>query len=289
MVVRFLYPVDSAQLRLEALGLSESTSSAFSKRYSDGSGLWITVGPTGSGKSTTMRALLQISISRGDKVLSVEDPVEYTLDGAHHLSLGSPPGLTWAGAVRAFLRQAPDTILVGEIRDGETASIALQAARTGHRVLTSLHARDNPGVRRRFLDLGQDERSLDSVFECVLHQRLLPRLCPICRKLGPVPASIGECIHSLGLRIPDSVAEPSGCPDCHDGKKGRLPIFSSGDFPSRLPVEVELRQAAWRAFVDHQVSFADIVPYLPGKLRARLGFANRKVSVKTSREAYVCF
>ncbi|NDV62123.1 Flp pilus assembly complex ATPase component [Puniceicoccales bacterium CK1056] len=271
VVMRFLYPLEKRKMHLEILGLPPEDTEVLTHRYQAGRGLWLVVGPTGSGKSTTLRAFLQLSIKAQEKVLAVEDPVEFPLPGAHHLSVGAPPGLTWTRALRAFLRQAPDSVLIGEIRDEETATIALQAARTGHRILSTLHARDNPGVKRRLCDLGQPSDSLDSVCECILHQRLLPRLCPHCRSLAPVSQAASAEIRRAGLPVPATLASGKGCTHCHSGVKGRMPIFSSGDFSPRSETRIELQRSAWNAVFRHEVSLNDALPHLSEPLRSRFG------------------
>jgi type II secretory ATPase GspE/PulE/Tfp pilus assembly ATPase PilB-like protein len=271
MVVRFLYPGKNRHLSLQSIGFPEELYLSLSRRYRKGEGLWLVVGPTGSGKSTTLNAFLKQSVQVKEKVLTIEDPVEYTLQGVHHLSLGSPPGLTWARAVRAFLRQAPDCVLIGEIRDEETAAIALQAARTGHRILSTLHARDNAGVRRRFADLGQDPDSLDSVCEQVLHQRLVPLLCRHCAQQAPFPSQWVEPLEASGLACPQSMASAGGCDLCRSGCSGRQAVFSSGELGSHDTVRSELRSAVWRHFKMQRISLAATIPYLPATVRSRFG------------------
>lgn len=275
VVIRFLYPMANNQLSLDSLGLEQEDVRLLEKRYKESRGLWLVVGPTGSGKSTTLRAFMQRSIQAREKVLSIEDPVEFPLDGAHHLSVGSPPGLTWSGAVRAFLRQAPDSVLIGEIRDEETAAIALQAARTGHRILSTLHARDDSGVKRRFSDLGQDPASLEKVCACILHQRLLPMLCPHCRVLHPVSNAQGFAIKEAGLPIPETLAASRGCERCHSGIKGRVPVLAYTGFRADEQVAVKLGKSAWQRVMGHDVSAADAMPYLPETLRQFFGICQQ--------------
>lgn len=271
MVIRFLYPGARSRLSLDAIGLGEQQLETICRRYRKGEGLWLVVGPTGSGKSTTLNAFLQLSVQAQEKVLSIEDPVEYTLPGVHHLSLGSPPGLTWERAVRAFLRQAPDCVLVGEIRDEATAAIVLQAARTGHRILSTLHARDNAGVRRRFADLGQDPEYLESVCELVLHQRLVPLLCRQCIELTPFPADWTNVLEESGLPSPLALAAAPGCAHCCSGWAGRQAVFSSGNIASRVSVSAELKRAAWQLLLENRTALAATLPFLPATLRTRFG------------------
>lgn len=267
LVVRFLYPDEAESFQLETIGLQADTLETLRNAYSERDGLWLLAGPTGSGKSTTLHSLLRTSVARGEKVLAVEDPVEMTIDGVHHLGIGSPPGLTYAVAVKAFLRQSPDCLLIGEIRDPETAAIAIQAARTGHRVLSTLHARNDAGLLRRFGDLGQDADSLRSVVRMVLHQRLVPLLCPECRTSRAFPVGWVEPVREAGLAAPETLATSAGCPRCHEGHAGRRALFAEGrlDYPEFS--DTGLLQAAWALFSQQRISLRNLLPFLTPALR----------------------
>jgi type II secretory ATPase GspE/PulE/Tfp pilus assembly ATPase PilB-like protein len=236
-------------------------------------GLWLVAGPTGSGKTTTLHTRLRARVRAGEKVLSVEDPVEALLPGVHQVSVGSPPGMGFALALRAFLRQSPDCILVGEIRDGETAGVALQAARTGHRILSTLHARNNAGVLRRFADLGQSPDALLGLRPVVLHQRLLPRLCSRCQRTEPLPGNWRRGLEALGLEAPDRIPARGGCPLCREGIAGRLPIRSSGIFAPERDSDRELLLAGWEAVLAGQITPGALAPLLPGVLRRRFALS----------------
>ena len=272
VVTRFLYHGNRSDIQLRGLGFTENATRYLESRYNGTrGGLWLVAGPTGSGKSTTLRALLGLSVKRNEKVLSVEDPVEFPMQGIHQVSVGSPRGLTWDLAVRAFLRQAPDTVLVGEIRDEATAAIALQAARTGHRILSTLHARDNCGLIRRLMDLGQRKDCLDGVCECVLHQRLLPRLCSRCRTIKELSQQEREVFRELGLQPPDGLASSQGCAACNEGIDGRIPILSFGGTEPARDTVSELSNAAWDAVCRFQVSLRDAQSHFPRSMRERFG------------------
>ena len=226
-VVRFLYPRDS-RAELTQLGFTSEQSKSLLDAFASNEGLWVVAGPTGAGKTTTLHALLQLSVHANEKALAIEDPVESTIPGVQHLQVGQPRGLSFAKAIRSFMRQAPDCILVGEIRDRETASIAIQASRTGHRVLSSLHARDTTGALGRFSDLEQEEGDVTAVCEVLIHQRLIPLLCRKCRReasLNPQISSIGR---ACGLHIPPSTFRSIGCPACQGGYSGRTGLYSIG-------------------------------------------------------------
>jgi Tfp pilus assembly pilus retraction ATPase PilT len=267
MVVRFLYPESAGRRSLEALGFNRPLRQRLENLHADGEGLWLLAGPTGSGKTTTLHALLRLSVQRGEKTLAIEDPVEVTLDGVQHLSVGSPPGLTYARAMRAFLRQAPDCVLIGEIRDEETAALALQAARTGHRILSTLHARDNPGVLRRFADLGQNPAALEALQPLVLHQRLLPLLCPACRHNAPLPGDWAGLPDRLHLPMPGQHAVAAGCSRCQSGLRGRTAVVSSGIFSTTGNVDAELLACAWPLVCQGKIPLEALVPFLPAGIR----------------------
>ncbi len=264
LTVRFLHATITG---LEGLGLDHGQMDWLLARHTEREGLWLVAGPTGSGKSTTLHALLQRCVAGGEKVLAIEDPVERVVPGVQHLGVGQPPGLTFARALRAFLRQGPDTVLVGEIRDSETAAIALQAARSGHRVLSTIHARDNAGVLRRFEDLGQPAHQVMPVCPVLVHQRLVARLCPACAVAAPVPPTLADCIAALGLPEPPSLPHAAGCPKCHAGRSGRLALFSLGGPDPERPVAAELLAAGWRRLCAGQAGLEALLPLAPEALR----------------------
>lgn len=219
--------------------LAETLRSAFAKSQ----GLWLTCGPTGSGKTTTLHALLRYAVERGEKVVAVEDPVEQLLPGVQQVSVGQPRGLTFPMALRAFMRQAPQCILIGEIRDAETAELTLQAVRTGHRVLASVHAYDTGGVIRRMEDLGISRAEFLSVEPTLIHQRLQPRLCHCCRRIAPLlPEEMRE-IRAAGIKLREQVFEAGQCKSCRQGHRGRFALYRVESFVKGLrlpPFEEEL-------------------------------------------------
>uniref|UniRef100_UPI004049C7A4 GspE/PulE family protein n=2 Tax=Cephaloticoccus sp. TaxID=1985742 RepID=UPI004049C7A4 len=176
-VVLRLLDQSSVQLELSQLGLPQEIGSAIEEIFHRPNGIFIATGPTGSGKTTTLYSGLRTINTSEVKILTVEDPVEYEIDGIMQVPINAQIGLTFALALRAFLRQDPDVIMVGEIRDLETAQVSIQAALTGHLVLSTLHTNDAPGAITRLIDMGVDPFLITSTLEAVLAQRLVRRIC----------------------------------------------------------------------------------------------------------------
>ena len=208
-------------------------------------GIFLTTGPTGSGKTTTLYSILNELNTEDTKVITVEDPVEYELDGISQIQVKSEIDFTFANALRSILRQDPDVIMIGEIRDEETASIAIQSALTGHLVLSTLHTNSALGAISRLLDIGMEMFLLNSSINAVMAQRLVRKLCPSCKKESLLSEEIKE-----GLKVDEllnlypidkvTVFEPNGCEECNfTGYKGRLPVAEIIPFDSRLKDEFE--------------------------------------------------
>ncbi|WP_310540377.1 ATPase, T2SS/T4P/T4SS family [Phenylobacterium sp.] len=215
----------SVPLDLETLGLSGNVLSVVRRAARAAHGLFLITGPTGSGKTTTLYALLQTFVGSGKKVLSVEDPVEYHFDHVSQTQVAAQLGLTFAAALRSFLRQDPDVILVGEIRDPETAAVAVQAAMTGHFVLASVHANDALAVLPRLRDIGVEPYQLAAGFRGAVAQRLVRRVCVRCAEPQPPDEPERLFAAALGLALPEAFAHPKGCTFCRGtGFKGRIPI-----------------------------------------------------------------
>jgi general secretion pathway protein E len=215
----------NVELDLDKLGLAPSISSALRRAAKAPHGMFLVTGPTGSGKTTTLYALLQTFAGSQKKVLSVEDPVEYHFEHVTQTQVAPQLGLTFAAALRSFLRQDPDIILVGEIRDPETAAVAVQAAMTGHFVLASVHANDALAVLPRLQDMGIEPYQLAAGFRGAAAQRLVRRLCPHCRQERRTTHAEIQLAQSFGLTAPKRLYDPVGCPQCKNtGFKGRVPI-----------------------------------------------------------------
>jgi type IV pilus assembly protein PilB len=217
----------TAMLKLSDLGFSDSNYEVYSKSFVKPYGMILVTGPTGSGKSTTLYATLNIVSKPEVNVITVEDPVEYRLPGINQVQTNVKAGLTFSAALRSILRSDPDIVLLGEIRDGETAHIAIEAALTGHLVLSTLHTNDAPSAVVRLTEMGIEPFLVGSALDCVLAQRLARRLCPKCRDpFTPTPAMLRENRFPWqdGMDIP-TLYRPVGCAACSKtGYKGRLAL-----------------------------------------------------------------
>lgn len=186
-------------------------------------GLFLVTGPTGSGKTTTLYALLSAFKGSGKKILSVEDPVERHFEHVSQTQVQTQIGLSFANCLRAFLRHDPDVILVGEIRDAETAAVAVQAAMTGHLVLASVHANTALAVAPRLTDMGIEPYQLSAALKGAIAQRLIRRLCPACKTEEPASEALIAYARRLGATAPSRQFRPVGCPRCRGiGYSGRL-------------------------------------------------------------------
>jgi len=228
----------AVQLDLSQLGLPERIYDALGEIIRRPNGILIVTGPTGSGKTTTLYAALRAINAPEAKLLSVEDPVEYEIDGIMQVPVNAPIGLTFASALRAFLRQDPDVIMIGEIRDLETAQVAIQASLTGHLVFTTLHTNDAAGAITRLVDMGVEPFLISSTVSAVLAQRLLRRICPHCKTAYQPSEAL---LASEGIDPQLTAGRPfyrgAGCAHCHGtGYLGRLGIFEW------LPMSEEIRE-----------------------------------------------
>lgn len=213
-------------LSLESLGLATDTIARIRVLASEPYGMLIVTGPTGSGKSTTLYAALTEINTGEQKIITIEDPVEYHLPGVTQIPVNDKKGLTFARGLRSILRHDPDTILVGEIRDGETAGIAVQAALTGHRVLTSLHANSAFSVLERFSYMDVDAHSVVEALNGVVAQRLVRRICPDCGVSTKPDAEIARLAHLTSAQLKQGHYRiGKGCEACrHTGYRGRIAL-----------------------------------------------------------------
>ncbi|MHC4712263.1 MAG: type IV-A pilus assembly ATPase PilB [Planctomycetota bacterium] len=226
-------------LNLDALGFEEEALKDFRNAIEAPYGMILVTGPTGSGKSTTLYSALKEIMSVEDNIVTVEDPVEYQLEGINQVPVNVKRGLTFAGALRSILRQDPDKILIGEIRDLETIEIAIKAALTGHLVLSTLHTNDAPSTITRMVDMGVDPFMIATSVVLVSAQRLCRRLCTECREPVDVPE---ERLLALGLTKEDlkgqkpAFHKAKGCTRCAAGYKGRFAVLET------LPVSETVRR-----------------------------------------------
>jgi type IV pilus assembly protein PilB len=238
-VVLRILDKSTQQFSVEKLGFALEEQAVFESLIRKPYGIVLVTGPTGSGKTTTLYAALTHIKSVETNIMTCEDPIEYELDGINQSAVNVKAGLTFAAQLRAILRQDPDVVLVGEIRDAETAEIAFQAAMTGHLVFSTLHCNTAPSAMTRLVDMGVEPFLIGSSVIGVLAQRLVRTLCPRCK--APYKPTIDE-LALLGITEMDGQAEfykPVGCPQCNmRGYSGRLAIFEL------MPVNEEMRRLA---------------------------------------------
>ena len=237
-VVLRILDTSSSGRNLDDLGFEEKALKDFSNAIEAANGMVLVTGPTGSGKSTTLYSAIRKIINVADNITTVEDPVEYTMDGVNQCQVDVKSGLTFSEALRSILRQDPDILLVGEIRDQETAEIAVQAALTGHVVFSTLHTNDAPTTITRLVDMGIDKFLVASCVNLVSAQRLVRRLCPSCKQRYKAEV---EQMRKWGL-VEEEIAanpdffKPAGCSVCGElGYKGRMPLLET------LPLDEGLR------------------------------------------------
>ena len=214
-------------LSLEALSMQDDIKEGIRAMVGRPNGIFIVTGPTGSGKTTTLYSALREVNTEDVKILTAEDPVEYEVEGIMQVPINHQVGLTFAAALRSFLRQDPDTIMVGEIRDLETAQIAVQASLTGHVVLSTLHTNDAPGAVTRLIDMGLEPFLISASLEGVLAQRLLRRVCKTCRTAYEPDKDVINMLDVDALEIANKqFYYGKGCADCsRSGYKGRQGLF----------------------------------------------------------------
>ena len=212
---------------LDRLGLEAGDRERFAGAMDKPAGMILLTGPTGSGKSTTLYGMLSELNRPGVNISTAEDPVEYHLAGINQVQTHGEIGLTFAACLRAFLRQDPDIIMVGEVRDAETARIAVNAALTGHRVLTTLHTNDAPSSVHRLTDMGVEPYLIASAITMVAAQRLLRRVCESCKEVAPLSPGMVTASRRQAEEVRDvESCQGSGCPECnHTGYRGRVAIY----------------------------------------------------------------
>ena len=254
IVVRLLDKTGGA-ITKDAIGMSGDDLEKYEKMIRCRSGVILIAGPTGSGKSTTMNAMIGDLNRREVNLVTLEDPVEYNIEGVNQVQINEKTGMTFANGLRAILRQDPDIIAVGEIRDGETAEIAMRAAITGHVVLSTVHTNDAVGTIERLIDIGVEPYLVASALRGVISQRLVRRLCPHCKEAYQPSA---EELQDLGIADGAGMQfyRSKGCPKCFDtGYHGRIAVFEFlpvdramrtmiSDGSARAQIEAYLKDAA---------------------------------------------
>ena len=233
-IVLRLLDRESNRVTIDQLGMANDTLAAYQAAIRRPQGIVLATGPTGSGKTTTLYAAMEFLRTGREKILTVEEPVEYELPGVAQLPVNAKAGVSFASALRALLRQDPDIMLVGEIRDSETAEIATHAALTGHLVLSTLHTNDSAGAVIRLLDLGVADYLVAGTLECVLAQRLVRKVCQECCEAVPVER---ELLLSLNARRGEFTRffRGKGCENCGGtGYRGREGIFELLSFDDDL-------------------------------------------------------
>ena len=226
IVLRILDP-SSAKLGIDALGYDEFQKTMYQKHLDKPYGMILVTGPTGSGKTVSLYTGLNILNTVDRNISTAEDPCEINLPGINQVNVNPKVGLTFASALKAFLRQDPDVIMVGEIRDLETAEIAIKAAQTGHLVLSTLHTNDAPRTLTRLIDMGVKPYAIATSVSLIIAQRLARRLCDNCKEVRDVPreALLKEGFEAKAIEDGLTIFGPVGCKSCNDGYKGRLGIF----------------------------------------------------------------
>ena len=226
IVLRILDP-SSAKLGIDALGYEEPQKALYQKYLSKPYGMILVTGPTGSGKTVSLYTGLNLLNTEDRNISTAEDPAEINLPGINQVNINPKVGLTFASSLKAFLRQDPDVIMVGEIRDLETAEIAIKAAQTGHLVLSTLHTNDAPKTLTRMVDMGVKPYAIATSISLIIAQRLGRRLCENCKEVRDVPA---EALRREGFSQDEidaglTIFGPKGCKSCNEGYKGRVGIF----------------------------------------------------------------
>jgi type IV pilus assembly protein PilB len=237
-------------LELKKLGFTDDNYARFERSFTKPHGMLLVTGPTGSGKSTTLYATLSTISKPTVNVITVEDPVEYRLPGVNQVQVNHKAGLTFAAVLPAILRSDPDVVLIGEIRDKVTAQLAVEAALTGHLVLSTLHTNDAPSAMTRLIEMGIEPFLVGSSIDCVLAQRLARRLCGWCKEeYEPTEAELEAARWPVDLKRPDRLWKPVGCRSCSGtGYRGRLALHEV------MPVSEEIERLSVERASAHEVA-----------------------------------
>jgi len=226
--------MSNAMRSLDELGMDGESRERFERAFQQAYGAVLVTGPTGSGKSTTLYAALRELNDVENKIITIEDPVEYRINGINQIGVNRKAGLDFATGLRSILRADPDVVMVGEIRDGETARIAIEAALTGHMMLSTLHTNDAPGAIARLQKMGIESFLTASAVDCVVAQRLARKLCPHCKMRALIPP---QALAEVGVKVRAELEayEGVGCSRCnHSGFRGRVGLYSVMSMTERL-------------------------------------------------------
>lgn len=231
-VVMRLLSSEGKSFKLEDLGIRGKDLLAVQKAYQKPYGTILAVGPTGSGKTTTLYSILKLLNTREVNITTVEDPVEYDIQGVNHVQINKKAELTFASGLRSILRQDPDIVMIGEIRDNETARIAVNAAMTGHLVLSTLHTNDSPTTIPRLVEMGIEDYLVASTVNIIIAQRLARRLCEKCKQKYKLTQDEFNGIKQIRpdiakyLKLGQELYKAKGCPECNStGYKGRIGLY----------------------------------------------------------------
>ena len=247
-VVLRLLSKDSTKIDLEALGFALQQLACYRNSIQKPNGIVLISGPTGSGKTTTLYATLKTLNKESSNILTIEDPIEYTLEGINQVQLKEDIGLTFASALRTFLRQDPDIIMLGEIRDVETAQMAIRAALTGHLVLSTIHTNSAVGTISRLQDMGIPSYLLASTLNLSVAQRLVRKLCPDCKSERPFNPSDYPSVQKMGIATKSHYV-PVGCSGCYfTGYRGRRAIYEIID------IDEDIRQMIRNQDIERMLS-----------------------------------
>ncbi len=292
IVMRILLK-EQKDFTLTKIGMAQDHYDIFAKLATEPYGIILVTGPTGSGKSTTLKATLEVVKDGKRKIITVEDPVEYNIVGVTQVQTKADIGYTFARALRSILRQDPDTIMIGEIRDLETAQIAVQASLTGHMVFSTLHTNDALTAFARLVDMGVEPFLVASSVRAVMAQRLVRRLCPHCRQPHEPPLPIREKSKQLQTLFPQLMDKPpqwfmaKGCPKCQNtGYRGRLGIYELAVVTDELSDMVQHQKPAHEMIaVARKNGFRDLLE--DGLIKAWLGETSVEETLRVAGQAGV--
>ncbi len=272
IVIRVLSQ-SAVALEFSVLGFNDNHAQRFIETLTEPNGIVLITGPTGSGKSTTLYSALKRLNNAARKIVTVEDPIEYQLQGINQIQVQSKIGLSFAKALRAILRQDPDVIMVGEMRDVETAQIAVQSALTGHLVLSTLHTNNASAAVTRLIDMGLERYLLTSTINGILAQRLVRKLCPECKEPYQGSIEMNGCVDVTdgSKEAVSTLYRARGCSECHGvGYQGRMAIFEFLKMSESI-AHLLLEHGSERQIQEQAIKEGMQSMYLDGMAKARLG------------------